>query len=306
MVAGGSVTMSIIGIDIGGTNFRIGIVDGERNASNLRKIPVKAVFNSGEVLEDLLRYLRKYVEDTDVSPEAIAIGFPATIDRDRNRVLQAPNVPFMENLPVRDFLQEEFKLPVFIERDVTMALYYDIWKSGFSPADENICGMYFGTGIGNALIINGKPLVGAHGCAGEAGHIPVDGSLVWCGCGNYGCIEALAGGKFLTALCRDKFTDTLVEEIFVRRGKEPEINLFIDRMSAVVATQINMLDPDRMIIGGGVPAMKGFPRELFMEKLRFHVRKPLPCNDLRITFTEDVKEKSVVGAAILAGELMDK
>lgn len=287
----------IIGIDIGGTSFRIGAVGENGTVSDFRKVPMKQVFTSCDPLTDLSKYIKEYCDGMNV--EAVSIGFPATLDAERQTVLQAPNIPFMENLPVVKVLSEELNIPVFIERDVTMALYYDCQKYGI-PRKGVVCGFYFGTGIGNAISIDGIPLVGKNGTAGELGHIPVDSSDEVCGCGNIGCMENLAGGKYLAHLCDTIYSGTFIADLFVKHGSEPLIQQFIDRMAMAVATEINILNPHVIIVGGGVPAMLGFPKEHLLERIRFHARKPYPANDLDIIFTEDEKEKSVIGAALYA------
>lgn len=289
--------MGIIGIDIGGTNFRVGLVNDGGEVSDFRKVPVKQVFTSCDPLADLSTYLKSYCKRVDV--EAIAIGFPATLDAERQTVMQAPNIAFMENLPVVKVLSEELKIPVFIERDVTMALYYDCKKYNI-PTQGIVCGFYFGTGIGNAISINGVPMVGRNGTAGELGHIPVDGSEEVCGCGNVGCMENLAGGKYLEYLRSVAFMGTHISDIFCKYTNDPRLLQFVDRMAMTVATEINILNPHVILIGGGVPAMAGFPREYLVERIRFHARKPYPANDLNIIFTEDEKEKCVIGAALYA------
>lgn len=287
----------VIGIDIGGTSFRIGAVDEAGTVSEFQKIPVKQVLLTEDPLQDLTTFLRSYSEGIDV--EAIAIGFPATLDAERQTVLQAPNIAFMENLPVVKVLSEELKIPVFIERDVTMALYYDCQKYHI-PNQGIVCGFYFGTGIGNAISINGVPLVGKNGTAGELGHIPVDGSDEVCGCGNVGCMENLAGGKYLEHLRSVAFKGTHISDIFYKYPNDTRLHQFVDRMAMTVATEINILNPHVILIGGGVPAMAGFPKEYLLERIRFHARKPYPANGLNIIFTEDEKEKCVIGAAIYA------
>ena len=289
--------MGIIGIDIGGTNFRIGLVDGRGEVADFRKVPVKQVFFTPDPLADLSGYLKAYCEGKTV--EAVSIGFPATVDRERKTVLQAPNVPFVERLPVVEVLAKELGIPVFIERDVTLALAYDCRKHGI-PDDGIVCGFYFGTGIGNAISINGVPLIGKNGTAGELGHIPVDGSEEVCGCGNVGCMEPLAGGRYLAQLCREVYTDTHISNLFTKHSCEPLLQQFVDRMAITVATEINILDPDWVLIGGGVPAMENFPREYLVERIRFHARKPFPAETLEVIFTEDEEDKTVQGAALYA------
>lgn len=289
----------IVGIDIGGTNFRIGAVYPDWTVSHFRRIPVAQVFQTQNSIEDLASFLKDYLGTLDYEGSEIntvSIGFPATLDRNRQIVLQAPNLPFVEHLSVVLELSKILGVPVLIERDVTMALLYD--RNRYKLTDAGvIAGFYFGTGIGNAICIDGIPLLGHNGVAGELGHIPVDGSDIPCGCGNIGCMESLAGGKYLAQLCQEQYPNTNISQIFCKHGTEPHLLKFIDRMAIAVATEVNILDPDYVLIGGGVPNMAGFPQNLLLERILFRVRKPYPAENLPIIFTDDVEEKGVVGAA---------
>jgi len=286
--------MDIVGIDIGGTHFRIGTVGTKNTVTDFRKIPVNQIFSSSDPMDDLSRYLSAYCEGKDIA--AVSIGFPATLDAKRRTVLQAPNVPFMENLPVVEVLSQRMGIPVHIERDVIMAMEYDCHQFQVPPMGV-ICGFYFGTGIGNGIFIHGMPLVGKDGTAGELGHIPVDGNMLPCGCGNTGCMETVAGGKYLAELSRGVFKGTHISELFVKHGNDPLLKQFVNRMAISVATEVNLLNPDVILIGGGVPSMTNFPKEFLLERIHYYARKPLPADSLNILFTQDHEHKSVIGAA---------
>lgn len=294
----------IIGVDIGGTNFRIGTVHADETVSEFHKLPVEEVFCTNNPLTDLGDYLDNYMNGSDNKEmlfKAVSIGFPATLDAERKMVLQAPNIMFMEKLPVVEALSERLGIPILIERDVTMALYHDCKKYNI-PNRGVVCGIYFGTGIGNAIAVNGVPLTGKNGAAGELGHIPVDGNEELCGCGNIGCMENVAGGKYLSYLCKSVYKDTSISNLFKVHGNEPLLQQFVARMAMAVATEVNILDPDYILIGGGVPDMTGFPKEALAEHIRFHARKPYPANNLNIIFTGDEEAKCVIGGAIYAKE----
>lgn len=295
----------VIGIDIGGTHFRIGIVNKDFQVYAFRKIGVKEIFCSEDPLEDLKNYLITYMEAEKLTGRvrAVSIGFPATLNRERTVVLQAPNVSYMENLPVCEYLENELGIPVCIDRDVCMTLYYDEQHLGI-PKEGILIGCYFGTGIGNAISIDGKPLLGRDGAAGELGHIPALGSEERCGCGNVGCMENIAGGKYLAKLCRETYTDTMISDIFTAHGKEPLLLDFVERIAVTVATEINILNPDYILIGGGVPNMKDFPLAYLEEMIRFHTRKPYPEKSLNLFFVKDGDTKSVAGAGVCAMERM--
>ena len=95
--------MIVLSLDIGGTHLRIGAIDQGGTVLKFEKLPTASVIHSDHVLSDLSDFLRSFA--AGLSVDAIAIGFPATLDRSRRVVVQAPNIPFMENLPVCDYLQ---------------------------------------------------------------------------------------------------------------------------------------------------------------------------------------------------------
>lgn len=279
----------VIGIDIGGTNLRIGLVNESGEVSNFRKVRTKEVLRSDNVLVDLAEFIKEYSRDF----EAVAVGFPATLNRERTKILQAPNLEYMEDLPVTEYLSSQLGVPVFAERDVTMTLFYDVKKYSL-PREGIIAGIYFGTGIGNAIMIDGVPVTGRNGTAGELGHIHVDGHDEPCGCGLRGCMETLAGGKYLAK----NYDASEIGEVFVNHAGE--LGEFVSRMATSVACEVNILDPDYVIVGGGVVNMRGFPVDELRAKILEYTRKPYPAENLRLIFAEDEPHKSVVGAAFYA------
>lgn len=287
----------IVGIDIGGTNFRIGALDKKDEIHNFKKIYVKDVLTNDDVLFDIKTIIKNNFNNIKI--DAISIGVPGTLDVNRQTIVQVPNVIGMDNLNIVDYLSKEFNVPVYIEKDVNMLINYDLYKYNIDTKGV-VVAFYFGTGIGNAIMIDGKIYIGKDGAAGEVGHIPVDGNKEICGCGNIGCAESVAGGKYLSKLCSEVFTGTDIVNIFSYHNDSHEIKQFVDRMSQTLATEINILNPNRIIIGGGVINMKDFPIELFMDRLREHTRKPYPLNSLDITFAKDDDKAGVVGACLYA------
>ncbi len=154
------------------------------------------------------------------------------------------------------------------------------------------------------MLIDGKTLKGRHGAAGELGHIPVIGSTIPCGCGNTGCMEAVAGGKALARIQKERFPETPIGDLFTCHKNEPEIKAVVDAMAVAAATEVNILDPDQLLIGGGVFNMKDFPKDYYAERVEARVRKPQPGKELAMLFTEDEADKSVVGGAIFARRML--
>lgn len=295
--------MGIIGIDIGGTNIRIGFVDRQHELVHLEKVKTDTVLCKKEGIHSLEDFIQGFIRKNGLAPEAAAIGFPATINRERTVVLQAPNIRGLDHVNVVEGLERALQIPVFIDRDVCMAFYYDLRKYRI-PHSGTITAFYIGTGIGNVISIGGRVLTGKHGAACELGHMPIPGNEVPCGCGNVGCVENIAGGKYLARLCRTEFTDTFIGDIFTAKGHTEQIRMYVDSLGAVMAAEINILDPDKIILGGGVLAMAGFPKEALQEAIYRHARKPYPAEDMDIIWVTDDSEKGVQGAALYAESVL--
>lgn len=297
----------IIGMDIGGTNIRIGAVDRDGAVRCFEKIRRITVLDGIAPVERLAQFIKDFLERYAITNElcAIAIGFPATLNRECTTVLQAPNIPGLDGVNFAVPLQAAFQVPVFLCKDIWTAFYYDLKKYAI-PQKGIISGCYVGTGIGNVISVNGKLLIGKNGAAGELGHIPVDGNTEACGCGNQGCMENLAAGKYLEKLCKTgPFQGASIGDLFTLHGAHPVLKQFVDRIAMAVATEINILDPDVILLGGGVLAMKDFPRGLLTSCIYEHSRKPYPAENLNLIFTEDDEQKGAIGAALYAWQRIE-
>lgn len=289
----------IVCLDIGGTNCRMGFVDQEGNLFERQIVPTCHLAGSNFVpqLAGLIRrYCKSYENLFEI--RGISMGFPATIDAARRRVLQTPNIPgIADNLPICELLEEALGLPVFLERDVNLLLAYDLQALRLEP-DSTVVGIYFGTGIGNSIYLHGHWLRGHNGVAGELGHIPQLGADQLCGCGNRGCIEPLGGGRRLEELCQTDFPDTDIKEIYLHHADTPQVRAQVEAMAVAVATEVNILDPDYVVLGGGLLQMTAFPLEFFEERIRAHVRKPYPLESLRLMYARPNQENGIIGAGL--------
>ena len=292
--------MYTVGIDIGGTSLRIGLIDKQNNLLHFEKVPQADILkkNAPERLAEFIgQYIHKHKAENNIA--AVCAVFPAAVDKERAVVLNAPNINGFNGVNVKAVLSEKLKYPVFIEKDTNALLYYDLYRH---KADESgvIIGVYAGTGLGNAVLINGKLLTGANGVAGELGHIPAWDYKEICACGNTGCAESGIGGKYLDKLCLSEFPNTSVGEIFQKHGGHPLLVEYTQRLAAVIAAEINILDPDTVILGGGVVSMQGFPCDSLTKYIRGYARKPLPEANLKFIFSKNNGENGVVGAGIYA------
>ncbi|QCX34030.1 allose kinase [Caloramator sp. E03] len=292
----------VIGIDIGGTNIRIGMVDKEGELYNFIIQSSSFLSNPNTSVSMLKKYINDYISKYSIGKLlAIAIGFPSTISKDKKIVYSTPNLTGFNNINIVDNFENDFKVPVFIDKDVNYLLKWDIRNKKINDK-EIIIGFYIGTGYGNAICINGNFLSGKNGVAGELGHIPVLGGKDICGCGNEGCMEIYASGKKLSQIKDKYFPKTEISNIFLEHADSKYIKKFIDNISIPVATEVNIFDPDVIIVGGGVLQMKGFPFDEFERCLYRHLRKPYPAENIEILYSEQNQISGILGAAYCAHE----
>ena len=297
----------VIGIDIGGTNIRIGRTDENDKLVDFERVSSKETFKDGNISESLTEVLKNYLDKycKNVQVKQIAIGIPATLSSDRKQILQVPNIKGMDGLFLGKELEENLGIPVVLEKDVNMLYYWDKYDKKLSDEGVGI-GVYIGTGVGNAIFINGKPLAGKDGVAGELGHIPMIGGTSQCGCGNLGCSECYASGWKLVELKEKYYPDVDMNDLFVKKSNDTVLKNFVDNIACVACAEINILNPDSIIFGGGVINMKGFPKDYLEERLYVHARKPYPAESLEIQYSEDKVDNGVKGAIIFAKTLLEK
>jgi allose kinase len=152
--------------------------------------------------------------------------------------------------------------------------------------------------------MNGSFHAGKNGVAGELGHIPMIGSRRQCGCGNVGCLETEASGKRLSQIVADDFPGEHVADVFERHGDTGVVVSFLECLSFGLAIEINLLDPDDVVIGGGVTRMKAFPRVDFTRRILSHVRRPMPFEGVSLHFSSADEYGGILGGASLASRLL--
>lgn len=291
------MAVTILGLDIGGTNLRSGFVNDRFELSDFH-ISSSQTICGENATEKLAEYIRGMIRETGITPTAISIGFPSTLDKARKRLLSTPNLDGLNDLDMVQRLEDALHLPVYIDRDVNLLFLYDCHANHLNG--NVMIGCYVGTGLGNVIAIGGEILVGKNGVAAELGHIPVRGLNVDCPCGNVGCMEMIASGKALKILQETFYSEESIATLFSLHTNEQPLLDFINDLALPIATEINILDPDDVILGGGVLQMEGFPKAVLEAAIRLHARKPYPEQALKFHYSGEKQENGVVGAGINA------
>lgn len=280
----------ILGIDVGGTYTRYGLVV-DSLVSKMKKVETKSIL-------DFEFFVVNLVDSFEVCIDAIGIGFPGVVTN--NVVVSVPNVETKIPLDIVARLNKKLKIEVFVFRDVELLFLQHIKKFELSALD-NVIGFYFGTGIGNTIKLNGTILHGENGAAGELGHIPVLNNYLVCECGKIGCIETLVSGKALLKLQKELFPKTIISDVFFKHKNEKVVSNFILNMAKTMAIEINILNINAIIIGGGIVNMKGFPKDVLKSELKKHISQR--TIDF-VKFIDDDPKDGIIGASIaIEGEL---
>ncbi|MCI6268246.1 MAG: allose kinase [Clostridiales bacterium] len=289
----------ILGLDIGGTNLRLGLVDRQLTAHHVEVTSSRALFDSEDTLCALANVIRNYLARhlPDGKPKMICMGLPAVVDKQRRSVLSATNFPGLAGRDIVSEMEGALNVPVIIEHDAYYLLAYDIMANGLKNTGTML-GFYFGTGMGNAMFIDGRPYIGKNGTACEIGHMPVPLSDYPCSCGNKGCIEMYCCGKAFERLAQECFPEENLSDPFVNHPDHPRLIEFVRYMAAVVATEVNMMDPDGVFIGGGLVHMRGFPHERLKQEILANTRHPYPAANLEMYIARPAAENGIIGAAI--------
>jgi len=270
------------GIDLGGTKIQAVVVDGRSRVLGARRIPTPKDAGPEGVVWALAEALRTAAEVAGVDAAAldgVGVGSPGTVDAEAGTVANAKNVvPTWEApVPVGSGLAGELKTPVHLGHDVRVGTMAE-FRLGAGKPYRSVLGVFWGTGVGGGLVLNGRSWTGRH-AAGEIGHMVIRRGGAKCPCGREGCMEAYAGRAAmerearrrhkagqktkLFEIMRDRDRPSLTSGVWARaldRGDEMAKDLVeraIEALGAGVASACNLLDVEAVIIGGGLGTRLG-------------------------------------------------
>lgn len=289
----------VLGIDVGGTNTRMGIVTSDFTVCRDLAIPTANFADIHNTPVNFLNLVNDFLQREGEPVGAMCFGFPSIISKDKQIILQTPNITGLNRIEMVKLAEKRFNIPVFLEKDVNLLLRYDIEKLGLKELSP-VLGFYIGTGFGNSIYIDKKFFCGANGAAGELGHIPLYMNNELCPCGNKGCVETLASGKYLVEQIKKKYSETIIQDFFKYHKNEAFANEFVELLSYPAAAEMNILDPLAVVFGGGIVSMQGFPKKKLISEVKKRLRYPYPQQSASFYFSEDANNAGILGAAYSA------
>lgn len=263
-----------VGVDVGGTKIAAGVIDerGQVVVSDRAESPAKDPHEIVRSIAGLVRRLTAAVEG-EHEIEAVGLSAAGFVDKTRSTVIFAPNLAWRDE-PLKERVEAELGLPVVVENDANAAAWGEFTFGAGEDVDDLLM-LTIGTGVGGGVVLDGHLLRGGFGFAAEVGHIGMVPGGVPCGCGNLGCLESYGSGSALVRMTRERavaspiaasdlleraggdaasITGPLITES-AKAGDDFSINRLADLGDWIgqgVATLTAVLDPNVVVIGGGV------------------------------------------------------
>ena len=312
----------VVGIDLGGTMVKMGIVDEEKGILDKMEFETRVDLGFKGVVERMANKVMELLEKNGTDVSAVGIGSPGSIDQERGIIRFSPNFPGWENVPLKEEFERISSLRVFVENDANSAVLGEKWF-GAGRNKEHIVLLTLGTGIGGGVISHNILIKGHNGIGAELGHTVVEPNGPLCGCGNYGCLEAIASGSAMIRFAnegRKKFPNSKIFELEKKRGKlgakeifdafvekDPLamriLERFIDAMSTGIANFIHIFNPQIVILGGGIS--RG--ANVFFDELKKRVEmKVMPSflSTYELVVSPLLNDAGILGAAAVALEAL--
>lgn len=295
----------VLGIDIGGTNIKFGIVDEKYEIHNKYSIATEKDKGDVHLVQTIIQKAKEIKDEYDF--KGIGIGSPGTIDSERGIAVCATNLPY-DNTPVAEIIERALRVPVFLSNDADCAAYGEI-HAGMGRLYNDFIMLTLGTGVGGSMVINKEIYHGNHERAGDFGHMVISHDGLECGCGRRGCFEKYASVTALIQQTKDAIEKN-PQSILAKMGGNgvtgrtafdamragcsvgaAVVEQYIDYIFVGIDNLCIAIQPEAIVIGGAI-SNEG---EYLIEPLK---KKTIYCVDF---VTSKLKnDAGLLGAAVMA------
>jgi glucokinase len=311
------------GIDLGGTKIEAIVVDSDSKVLGSARHPTPTSGGPPDVASEMVKAMQEACEAAGVKPselEGVGVGAPGSVDHETGAVSNALNLPdWRGSYDLGAELSKQLGTPVFVGNDVQVATEGE-FRLGAGKPYKSLIGVFWGTGVGGGIVLDGKEWLGRGG-AGEIGHTVVKMGGRRCPCGRIGCLEAYAGRAALEARARKRQEDGEKTDLFKLMEKHDRTRLTsgiwaraleagdklatelideaIDALGAGIASAVNLLDVEAVVIGGGLGVRFGQPfAGRIAQAMHPHLFKDHTPPDVHVAALGDTG--GAIGAALLA------
>ncbi|HFU9459341.1 TPA: ROK family glucokinase [Streptococcus agalactiae] len=319
------MSKKLLGIDLGGTTIKFGILTLEGEVQEKWAIETNTLENGRHIVSDIVESLKHRLSLYGLTKDdflGIGMGSPGAVDRTSKTVTGAFNLNWADTQKVGSVIEKEVGIPFFIDNDANVAALGERWV-GAGANNPDVVFVTLGTGVGGGVIADGNLIHGVAGAGGEIGHMIVDPENGFmCTCGNKGCLETVASATGVVRVARqlaeqyegssaikaaiDNGDTVTSKDIFIAAEDGDKFaNSVVERVSrylGLAAANIsNILNPDSVVIGGGVSAAGEFLRSR-VEKYFVTFAFPQVKKSTKIKIAELGNDAGIIGAASLANQ----
>ncbi|WP_141431594.1 ROK family glucokinase [Bacillus sp. 03113] len=315
----------IIGVDLGGTTIKLAFLNEDGDILTKWEIPTDNSFEGVNITLDVAKAINDKLLELKISKDdviGLGMGAPGPVDLETGIIFNTVNLGWKDHYPLKEKLQEATGFSVVVENDANCAALGEMWK-GAGTGSKNIVCVTLGTGVGGGVIANGDIVGGVRGAAGEIGHMTaVTEGGAQCNCGKTGCLETVASATGIVRLALEQLgkstvqNGTLAEEAYqadgvitakmvfdaARRG-DIDANIVVQKVGFYLGLALshiaNTLNPDKIVIGGGVSKAGDILLSLVKENFHKYSFKSV-AESTQISIATLGNDAGVIGAAWLA------
>lgn len=312
----------IIGIDLGGTTTKFGIVDREGKIQEQWQIKSDISSDGQNVVPNIIHSINEQLSHNNLTADdfiGIGMGSPGTVNREQGTVIGAYNLNWKTVQEVRERIETGTQIPFSIDNDANVAALGEQWV-GAGNNKPNVLFITLGTGVGGGIIADGQLVHGSIDAAGEIGHVTVEPDGYLCTCGKKGCLEQYASAKGIIRLAQDhaatytigtsQLKDLIMEEkalnakmIFdlAKTGDQFAVQVvdqFAYYLGIALANAANILNPAVIVLGGGLSRAGDFLAKRVRENVKKYIF-PTMIESTEIKLAELGNDAGIIGAASL-------
>jgi glucokinase len=313
----------VVGVDIGGTKVAAGLVNGKGEILARNRTPMLTTGAPSNGLTAVSAAIRGLFTDSSSQNQISAIGIcaPGPLNPTTGVIINPPNLPIWHNYPLAEEMRRAYKVPIRVDNDANAAALAEA-KWGAGRGYRNIFYATVGTGIGTGIILDGRIFHGKTGAAAEGGHLGIDYNGPLCNCGKHGCIETLAAGPAIARRARHKLEQNPKSVLWEMAGGDIQavssemvgrahalndpvakevMRETLDLLAYWLGSIIDLLEPDAIVIGGGVSSLLAPFLDEIRERWRGACINPRPL-DITLLLAHYGEGAGIAGAAALVDE----
>ena len=295
--------MYAIGIDLGATFVKIGLVDNRGKVYFRRKIKTPLGADKTLLIDSIVNNVKDIIKESGKAVSGIGIGVPGPVDSKKGIVHYFPNIKGWKEVPLKAMLEKKLGLTVMLDNDVN-AMSLGEFVFGAGKGSRNIVCLTLGTGVGGGIIIDSKLYRGGSMTAGEIGHMPINETGPICNCGGIACLERYIGNRYILERAEKIFGNSVTLERvseLAGLGDKKALAIWTDvaeKLSVALSQVVNLLNPDKIVIGGGVSKAGPFILNPLKKEIRKRAMKDQAAH-VKIVPAKLGADAGIIGASLL-------